>query len=157
MYHWYQAKASRTCKIAFQIHSLSKRSPVKISLSWGNPKNKSFNVKLKHKGIQKQIIFLFLGEGAFRLSKRDCRHHDTLMGICTCSDQQLVLHRSHTQPPLDDFEQGRDAGTTFVQTALSSRQDTAVSPPLPNQVTCAAFPSFLITSFPFEGWYIWEL
>ena len=75
-------------------------------------------------------------------------------GTCTCSRsrQQLVLHRSHTHHPWWLWARSR---RRHFCTDGSSRQDTAETPPPPTyQVTCAAFPSFLITSFPLEGRWI---
>ena len=64
---------------------------------------------------------------------------------CTCRHQQHVLCRSH---PYDDFGQGRDAGTLYRPTALADKtlpKSPALLPLVSYQVTCAAFPCFLIT------------
>ena len=65
---------------------------------------------------------------------------------------EVYVLSSATRPlqvtPFDDFEQGRDAGTLYRQTALADKtlpKSPALLPPVPYQVTCAAFPCFLIT------------
>ena len=63
-----------------------------------------------------------------------------LLQASTCSHQQHVLCRSH---PYDDFEQGRDAGTLYRQTALADKtlpKSPALLPPPPISSHMRSFP-----------------